>query len=92
MNKIKIFVSYSHEDARWFEEGSLMPRLSKSLELMDVEVWYDRKRLDGGDPWRQEIEQAIDQACLASNTVPMRRNLESSLFSWEIAIGSPFSY
>jgi len=62
----QIFVSYAHDDRRWFDKGSLMPRLIRSLEsLDDAEVWYDRRRLTGGDPWRQEIEAAIDRAHIA---------------------------
>ncbi len=65
MGTIQVFVSYSHEDVEWFEEGSLMPRLVKSLEREGAETWYDRKRLGGGDWWRQEIEDAIDKAQIA---------------------------
>lgn len=66
MFKPHIFVSYAHDDRRWFEKDSLMPRLIKSLEVLDnAEVWYDRRRLAGGDPWRQEIEDAIDRAHVA---------------------------
>jgi hypothetical protein len=61
-----VFVSYAHEDRRWFEKGFLMPGLIKALETMDqAEVWYDRRRLAGGDPWQKEIEDAIDRAHIA---------------------------
>lgn len=66
MCKVHIFVSYAREDSRWFEKGSLMPRLVDSLEQQDsAEVWYDKRQLGGGDPWREEIEQAIDRSRIA---------------------------
>src|ERR1035437_3341111 len=61
-----IFVSYAHEDSRWFEEGSLMTRLIPSLEKQgDAEVWYDKRRIGGADIWREEIANAIDRADIA---------------------------
>ena len=63
MTRPQIFVSYAHQDSRWFDRNSpisLMPTLIKSLEELDqAEVWYDRRRLGGGDPFQEEIEQAI---------------------------------
>lgn len=38
MSQVHIFVSYSHLDAQWFDEGKLMPRLIKSLEIIGAEV------------------------------------------------------
>lgn len=60
-----IFVSYAHEDYKWFENESLMPRLIQSLEHNNAEIWYDKLRIGGSDIWREEIEKAIDQADIA---------------------------
>jgi hypothetical protein len=60
-----IFVSYAHEDSRWFEKGSLMPRLIPSLQRANAEVWYDKGRIGGADIWRNEIDNAIDRADIA---------------------------
>lgn len=68
-----IFVSYSHRDKRWFaseedNQYSLIPWLEQSLKRHDVHFWYDRSDEHGlqpGDPFRQEIERAIDEASMA---------------------------
>ena len=66
MSEINVFISYSHSDSRWFDSGSLIPRLTKSLEVSEgVKVWYDKKRLVAGDAWQREIEEAIDQSQIA---------------------------
>jgi len=60
-----VFVSYSHEDSRWFEEDSLIPWLARSLRRDNVEIWYDRQGLQAGDDFRRRIEEEIDTADLA---------------------------
>ena len=60
-----IFVSYAHEDSRWFEKGSLMPRLIQSLQRVNAEIWYDKGRIGGADIWKDEIENAIDRSDIA---------------------------
>ena len=62
---MSIFVSYSHEDGRWFEDDSLIPWLARSLKKDGVEIWWDRRGLSGGDPWRRTIEEQIDKAQIA---------------------------
>ena len=84
MSQVHIFVSYSHDDARWFAEDKLMPRLIKSLEIIGAEVWYDHRRLGGGDPWKQEIVDAIKKAHIAILLVS--RNFLNSDFIREIEI------
>jgi hypothetical protein len=66
MFKPFIFVSYAHEDSRWFEKASLMTRIIPSLEKREnAEVWYDKGRIGGADIWREEIDNAIDRANIA---------------------------
>ncbi|MCC6795798.1 MAG: TIR domain-containing protein [Candidatus Hydrogenedentes bacterium] len=84
MSQVHIFVSYSHDDARWFADDKLMPRLIKSLEIIGAEVWYDHRRLGGGDPWKQEIVDAIKKAHIAILLVS--RNFLNSDFIREIEI------
>ncbi|HRK35006.1 MAG TPA: toll/interleukin-1 receptor domain-containing protein [Candidatus Hydrogenedentes bacterium] len=84
MAQIHIFVSYSHVDAQWFDENKLMPRLIKSLEILGAEVWFDRRRLGGGDPWKQEIVDAIKRAHIA--VLLVSRNFLNSDFIREIEL------
>ena len=55
--KIRVFVSYAHKDgaelAFWLVEG---------LERAGFEAWIDRDRLNPGENWSREIEQALDRA------------------------------
>jgi TIR domain-containing protein/FHA domain-containing protein len=61
--KAQVFISYSHEDDMcWFESGSLIPYLKRSLRK-DAEFWHDHA-LEAGDVFRREIEEAIDAADL----------------------------
>jgi hypothetical protein len=59
MTEIHIFISYAHEDKRWFEPGSLIPRMTQFLEAHEnAKVWYDTRRLRGGDPWFDDVTDA----------------------------------
>ncbi|MEM8950958.1 MAG: toll/interleukin-1 receptor domain-containing protein [Pseudomonadota bacterium] len=57
-----VFISYSHADETWKK------RFQKQLDVLGMEgildVWKDR-RIAAGDDWRDEIEQAIEQADVA---------------------------
>ncbi|MCP4576281.1 MAG: toll/interleukin-1 receptor domain-containing protein, partial [Deltaproteobacteria bacterium] len=55
----KIFISYSHQDEKWKD------RLVKHLSVFqDLEIWDDR-RIEAGDSWRREIENALNAADVA---------------------------
>ena len=50
-----LFISYAVEDA------ALADWLARRLASLGYAVWYDRFKLLGGEPWPQDIEDAIDQ-------------------------------
>ena len=58
-----VFISYSHRDEVW--KDKLLPHL-QALEQAGVEmqVWHDR-RIDGGDRWYPEIQDAMANAAAA---------------------------
>lgn len=63
MEKVNIFISYSHEDAKWLK------MLKKHLKVLskysdDIDYWEDT-RLKGGDKWKDEIAKAIERANVA---------------------------
>lgn len=51
-----IFVSYSRADSETVDQ--IIARLSQD----DFKVWLDRKDIKGGELWREEIVEAVDQA------------------------------
>lgn len=58
----KIFISFSHKDSTYLEE--LVPALEAVAAIRD-KVWYDRKRIDIGDQFHPEIQQALAESKLA---------------------------
>src|SRR5208337_1284935 len=53
----RIFISYAHRDG-----AELAQRLQTDLANKGFDAWLDVQRLQGGDVWSAEIEQAIDRA------------------------------
>src|ERR1022692_2553272 len=53
----RIFVSYARKDG-----AELALRLHKDLTAAGFEVGLDTQRIQGGDSWTVEIEEAIDRA------------------------------
>jgi hypothetical protein len=58
----QIFVSYSHKDKKWLDrlETHLKPRIRNGK----LDVWND-KRIQAGDEWREEIDQALERTKVA---------------------------
>ncbi len=54
-----IFISYSHQDEDW--KDLVVGHLRVAERQGDFLVWDDR-RIDGGDDWRREIDQALAAA------------------------------
>jgi hypothetical protein len=60
---IKVFVSYSHQDASYLDKGSLLSFL-KGLEKDSIEFWADKSIRLGGC-WDDEINTNIQNADIA---------------------------
>lgn len=58
----QVFVSYSHKDAAWLER--LRVHLRPVARDNDLELWDD-SRIEPGQNWREEIEQAVARAQVA---------------------------
>lgn len=58
----KVFLSYSHQDEEW--KDRLLGHLSVLREQRLLELWEDR-RIEAGDAWEQEIEEAIEASNVA---------------------------
>ena len=59
----KIFVSYSHLDAKYLKDSSLLGYL-KGLERDGARFWWD-KSINAGDNWDEAIRDEIRQANIA---------------------------
>ncbi|MGR3319756.1 MAG: TIR domain-containing protein [Candidatus Anammoxibacter sp.] len=62
MAKPSVFISYSHKDEEW--KDRLKPQLDALEMAGEIVVWDDRK-IDGGDKWYPEIEEAMSNAAVA---------------------------
>ncbi len=63
MSTKTVFISYSHQDEAWNKK--LLPQLESLKQAgIDLHVWHDRK-IDGGDKWYPEIEEAMLNAAAA---------------------------
>ena len=60
---IKVFVTYSHTDARYLEDDSLLGFL-KGLEDEQVAFWTDR-HIRVGESWDEVIKTRIQEADIA---------------------------
>lgn len=58
-HRSQIFISYSHRDKKWLEK--LRPYLRPLEKQFDIDIWDD-SRIDPGDLWRKNIQQALDTA------------------------------
>lgn len=62
MSEPTVFISYSHQDEPWKD------RLLKQLGVLQhqgiLSAWSDRK-ISGGDPWEEQIQQAMDRSSIA---------------------------
>lgn len=58
-NRLKVFLSYSHNDSEWVER--LMAHLNKADSKGLVEYWSDQKLIPGSN-WKELITEAIKEA------------------------------
>lgn len=62
MSSPSIFISYSHKDQEWKDRVATHLGVLKMENLLDV---WDDQRIEAGDDWRSEIENAINKANIA---------------------------
>lgn len=66
-SKVRIFVSYSHDDERWVRDKyahAIIPWLQRMLRKR-AEFWFDRTGLIAGDEFKSIIERQIDESQIA---------------------------
>ena len=62
MSAPTVFISYAHKDEDWKDRVVTHLRVLQMQDMLDV--WDDR-RIEAGDEWRAEIENAINAAGIA---------------------------
>lgn len=60
---VRVFVSYSHQDAKYLEDNSLLGFLS-SLTREGFEFWYD-KQIKASEIWNERIRAEMEKADIA---------------------------
>lgn len=58
--KTKVFVSYAHKDDEYLKRLQTHIKAAKNIGI-DIDGWDDN-RINAGDRWRQEIEEALESA------------------------------
>lgn len=73
---VDAFISYSREDAEFVD------RLEADLRARGFNIWVDRRRLEGGSEWEQELERAIAAHTLTIVSLSPRA-VQSPYVRWE---------
>src|SRR5689334_20238890 len=57
---LSIFISYSRTDSKFVD------RLEEDLKQHGFSTWVDRRKIEGGQNWTDELQKALDrcQVCL----------------------------
>jgi uncharacterized membrane protein YeaQ/YmgE (transglycosylase-associated protein family) len=53
--QVSIFISYSRTDSAFVD------RLERDLKTLGFSTWVDRRKLEGGQNWMDELQRAIDR-------------------------------
>lgn len=62
MNKLTIFISYSHLDEDW--KDRVLRHLGVSQKQGHLELWHDRL-IGAGEDWERQIQDAMNAASVA---------------------------
>jgi hypothetical protein len=54
--QLSIFISYSRKDSAFVD------RLEADLRALNFKTWVDRRKLEGGDEWMTELQNAVEGA------------------------------
>lgn len=52
---LSIFIGYSRTDSAFVD------RLEADLKVRNFDTWVDRRKLEGGQNWRDELQKAIER-------------------------------
>ncbi|HEX8736800.1 MAG TPA: toll/interleukin-1 receptor domain-containing protein [Pyrinomonadaceae bacterium] len=80
LRKLSVFVSYASEDKTQVLE------LARKLQSDGMDIWIDRKKLQGGQLWEQEIQKAIASADVSIICLSRQAVSKTGFFQQEIKI------
>jgi hypothetical protein len=69
-----VFISYSHKDENWKDRVVTHLGVLEMAGMLDL--WDDR-RVESGDDWRPEIEQAISRAVISEKLLHLLDELST---------------
>lgn len=78
-----VFLSYASQDAE------AAARICAALRIAEVEVWFDRSELRGGDAWDQSIRNQINECALFLPVISANAHARTEgyfRFEWKLAI------
>jgi TolB-like protein/Tfp pilus assembly protein PilF len=83
VNRNAVFLSYASEDA------AAAQRIAAALRSADIEVWFDREELRGGDAWDRRIREQIRDCRLFMPVISASTEARSEGYfrrEWRLAV------
>jgi hypothetical protein len=79
---VHVFISYARED---FDFAN---KLHDELDQIGFDVWMDTKRVNGGDVWRSEIDEALFESYVVLLVLsPEANDSPYVTYEWSFALG-----
>lgn len=78
-----VFISYASQDAEAVEQ------IADALRAIDIEVWFDKNELAGGDAWDRKIRAQIRDCALFVPVISANTNARSEGYfrlEWKLAV------
>src|SRR5690349_2110427 len=85
-----LFISYSHDDNEYLTDFvEKLKQTGFKDEGDDKDIWIDKRSIEGGEDWREEIDTALEES-FAVVILLTKNSVTSSfvLYEWAWALGN----